>query len=81
MTIKYIAEDGTEFDTKEECIKHEIPQVTPEERININKTIETISYICRKAKPLGCDACPFHRVYNSNQCSFVNEIPVNWGYF
>ena len=82
MTIKYVADDGTEFFSKEKCIEHEVPKVTLEERENINKAIEIVSHVCYKVKSLAsgyaCSVCPFH--YNVSQCSFVNRAPLNWTY-
>lgn len=80
MTIKYVADDGTEFLSQKKCVEYEIPKVTLEERENINKAIETISHVCYKVKSLAsgyaCSVCPFR--YNASQCSFVNRAPLNW---
>lgn len=79
MTIKYIASDGTEFDSKEECVRYEAPKKLPnEDRIVVNNALEIISSFCNEHS---CEDCPF-RMFDSNgeYTCITNLTPADWTY-
>ena len=75
MKIKYVANDGTEFDTREECIEYESSKLSKEEIDTINKAFKIISDHC--AKQESCEGCPFSTDANCYSCCF-NEASEEW---
>ena len=58
MTIKYIAKDGREFNTENECLDYEMLIVNS---YNIKRTLRKIKEFCDKIPEYECDrkTCPF----------------------
>jgi hypothetical protein len=77
QVIKYQAEDGTIFNTEEECLEYEKELSQVKEIMNL---IPVVKKIC--AENEDCSYCPFHR--NFKCCFGYNEdvnseyAPCNW---
>lgn len=74
MTVEqrevFIAFDGKEFKTEEECINYE------ESLTDIIPALKQIRKICSE-KQLGCQSCMFYN-YGSDNCILREEFPENW---
>lgn len=70
--IKYMAEDGTKFDTKEQCIEYENSR---KEAKSLKRALLRLRDICADEK---CDNCPFY----DGDCNFQKGIfPEDWTLF
>lgn len=75
--IVYVANDGTEFNTKEECYKYEAEA----KKINsFIRTLRAIKEFCYQQE--GCSNCPFLDGYVC-EITFADpddtsDIPCNW---
>lgn len=66
---RYVANDGKEFDKREECIEYE-------NSIEIREMVKAISTFCTDTY---CDDCPFHIYSNvSDTCMFTSHTPSEW---
>lgn len=66
----FIAFDGKEFKTEEECINYE------KSLTDIISTLKQIRKICSK-KQLGCQSCIFYND-SSDDCILREEFPEYW---
>ena len=75
MTIeqRFIAFDGKEFKTREDCIKYEI---SIGDLPDIITSLKKVQKICSEQK-LGCQYCIFYR-YGSDDCILKEEFPEYW---
>lgn len=71
MKIKYEADDGTQFDTEQECIRHEMRRRIPED---IDKAIHAFAAFCRGKE---CNKCPFYSDYDID-CLLNRVSPCDW---
>ncbi len=72
--VVYVANDGTEFNTKEECYKYEaeVKKVS-----SFMRTLKAIKEFCeQKEKCLDCPFCDgsFCKLISADMC----KIPRNW---
>lgn len=69
---RFIAFDGKEFKTEEECVDYEnFKTVIP----NIITSLKKLQEICNKQAD--CDSCVFHN--NFSECCLLNEsLPGYW---
>ena len=74
MTIKqtFIAFDGKEFKTEEECIKYE---KSISELQSMIPTLRIIQKICDTQ--MNCDECVFCDT-NTKDCMFTQDVPEWW---
>lgn len=72
MTIeqRFIAFDGKEFKTEEECVKYE------KSLTDIIPVLKQIRKICSE-KQLGCQSCMFYND-SSDDCILREEFPEYW---
>ena len=72
--IKYVAEDGREFDTKKRCLQYEQDIIKKKEVLNAMKVLKDFcfNHVC-------CD-CPLHVYGDSLECSlFIDDrVPADW---
>ena len=66
--VTYVALDGKEFDTENECREHEESR---KDLINLYRAIDTIQNYCKNS---GCHTCPFF----NGDCIFTEDTPNNW---
>lgn len=71
MKVVYIANDGKQFETEEECLDYE-------DKATAREVFEKIKIICKKNT---CSSCPFHGkdvicVFDSTEMpdNFFNEV-------
>ena len=75
MTVeqRFIACDGKEFKTREDCIKYEI---SIGDLPDIITSLKKVQKICSEQQ-LGCQSCIFYR-YGSDDCILKEEFPEYW---
>ena len=68
----FIAGDGKEFKTEEECLKYEqaLSEIT-----DITAFLKRIKEICHKQK--NCDSCIFYG-NGTYECIFRDRVPNDW---
>ena len=69
IVTKYVANDGTEFDNKNDCIMHE----TGQNKDEINKAISLLSKICEE-----CSECTECLLYIGNHGCIFEKSPYTW---
>lgn len=69
---KFIAFNGEEFKTEEECIKYEksISELT-----DIIPALQKVRKICDAR--MNCEGCVFYRS-SIEECLFTSDIPAGW---
>ena len=70
---RFVACDGKEFKTEEECVKYE---KTISELSDIIISLIKVKEICREQQ-LGCQSCTFYN-NSSDNCMFREEFPESW---
>ena len=75
MTVeqRFIACDGKEFKTREDCINYE---KTIGDLPDIITSLKKVKKMCSEAK-LGCQSCIFYN-YDLDSCIFKEEYPEFW---
>jgi len=72
VVTQYVAEDGTTFSTKEQCLAHE---EKCKEIAKLRKAIRKIKNICENEE---CHSCPFNN--DADCCCYANypDSPAEW---
>jgi hypothetical protein len=71
----YIAVDGKQFETKEQCLRHE-------QRLEIFKSATALKNFCKTSRCTShCESCPFFSC-EDGKCFFRDNpsIPANWNF-
>lgn len=68
MKIEYVANDGTRFDTENECLGYEMLVADAK---NVNYTLKRVKEYCKRMPDNVCDInCPFMNICGISVCDW-----------